>query len=57
VVQNFGAAMVESVLRATDPNIPYRGVTASRGKVQRAEPIAAITSRDAFITSASSVSW
>ncbi|MBV8400986.1 MAG: DNA-packaging protein, partial [Acetobacteraceae bacterium] len=40
--QNFGAAMVESVLRATDPNIPYRGVTASRGKVQRAEPVAAI---------------
>jgi hypothetical protein len=39
---NFGAGMVETVLRAVDPNIPYRACTASRGKVQRAEPISAL---------------
>jgi phage terminase large subunit-like protein len=40
--RNFGGAMVEHVIRTVDPNIPYREVTASRGKVQRAEPIAAL---------------
>jgi phage terminase large subunit-like protein len=39
---NYGGAMVESVLRSVDPNIPFRAVTASRGKVARAEPIAAL---------------
>jgi len=39
---NFGAAMIESVLRAVDPSVAYRSVTASRGKVVRAEPIAAL---------------
>jgi phage terminase large subunit-like protein len=39
---NFGGAMVESVLRAVDPNVSYRAVTASRGKVARAEPVAAL---------------
>jgi hypothetical protein len=39
---NFGAGMVETVLRAVDPNIPYRACTASRGKVQRAEPISSL---------------
>jgi phage terminase large subunit-like protein len=39
---NYGGAMVETTLRAVDPNIPYRGVTASRGKVQRAEPISSL---------------
>ena len=34
--------MVESVLRAVDPNIPYTAVHASRGKRIRAEPVAAL---------------
>jgi phage terminase large subunit-like protein len=40
--RNFGGAMVEHVIRTVDPNVSYREVTASRGKVQRAEPIAAL---------------
>jgi phage terminase large subunit-like protein len=39
---NYGGAMVESVIRAIDPNVSYRCVTGSRGKVARAEPIAAL---------------
>lgn len=39
---NYGGAMVEAVLRAKDRTIPYKAVTASRGKVLRAEPIAAL---------------
>ena len=39
---NFGGAMVESVLRAADPNMAFTGLHASRGKAQRAEPIAAL---------------
>lgn len=39
---NFGGAMVESVLRSVNPNVPFRAVTASRGKVARAEPVAAL---------------
>jgi hypothetical protein len=40
--RNFGGAMVEMVIRTADPNIPYQEVVASRGKVVRAEPIAAL---------------
>lgn len=40
---NFGGAMVEFTVRAADPNISYKAVTASRGKVVRAEPISALT--------------
>ncbi len=40
--KNYGGAMVEAVIRASDANIPYQEVTASRGKVVRAEPIAAL---------------
>ena len=40
--RNFGGAMVEHVLRTVDRNISYREVVASRGKVQRAEPVAAL---------------
>jgi predicted phage terminase large subunit-like protein len=40
---NFGGAMVESVIRAARPRTPFRAVTASRGKVVRAEPIASLT--------------
>jgi phage terminase large subunit-like protein len=39
---NQGGAMVESVLRAVDANLPYKAVHASKGKVVRAEPIAAL---------------
>lgn len=39
---NQGGAMVESVLRAADVSLPIRLVHASRGKVARAEPVAAL---------------
>ncbi len=39
---NYGGAMVEAVIRAADANIAYSEVHASRGKVVRAEPIAAL---------------
>ena len=42
---NFGAGMIEATLRAVDPNIPFKGLTASRGKVQRAEPVSAFYER------------
>lgn len=40
--RNFGGAMVEAVIRAAAPKLPVTVVTASRGKVARAEPIAAL---------------
>ncbi|HKD38535.1 MAG TPA: hypothetical protein VKB78_17100, partial [Pirellulales bacterium] len=39
---NYGGQMVESTIRAVDPNVSYTSVTASRGKVARAEPISAL---------------
>lgn len=39
---NQGGAMVESVLRAADQALPIKLVHASRGKVARAEPVAAL---------------
>lgn len=39
---NFGGAMVGAVIRAARPGTPFRPVTASRGKVVRAEPIASL---------------
>lgn len=39
---NNGGDMVEAVLRNVDPDLPYKKVTASRGKMIRAEPIAAL---------------
>jgi hypothetical protein len=39
---NFGGAMVESVIRAADPTVSYKEVTASRGKWTRAEPVSAL---------------
>jgi phage terminase large subunit-like protein len=39
---NQGGAMVESVLRAAEISLPIRLVHASRGKVARAEPVAAL---------------
>lgn len=43
--KNFGGAMVESILRSADTRLPIRMVTASRGKVARAEPVAALYER------------
>lgn len=40
--RNFGGAMVEHVIRTADRTASYREVTASRGKVVRAEPVAAL---------------
>lgn len=39
---NFGGEMVRFVVQTAKPNIPFKPVTASRGKVVRAEPIAAL---------------
>lgn len=39
---NNGGAMVEATLRMIEPNAPFTAVRASRGKVARAEPIAAL---------------
>ena len=40
--RNFGGAMVEHVIRTAGPDVPFREVSASRGKVARAEPVAAL---------------
>lgn len=37
---NYGGAMVHHVIKTADSTVPFREVTASRGKVQRAEPVA-----------------
>lgn len=39
---NYGGAMVESTIRNVDKKVPVEVITASRGKVQRAEPVAAL---------------
>jgi phage terminase large subunit-like protein len=39
---NFGGDMVRAVLHSIDRNVPYRPVTASRGKAVRAEPISVL---------------
>lgn len=40
--RNFGGAMVEHVIKTIDKDVAYKEVTASRGKVARAEPVAAL---------------
>jgi phage terminase large subunit-like protein len=40
--ENFGGEMVRFVIRAADANAPVRVITASRGKVLRAEPVSAL---------------
>jgi PBSX family phage terminase large subunit len=40
--KNFGGAMVESTIRTARKLAPVKLVSASRGKVQRAEPVAAL---------------
>lgn len=42
---NQGGDMVEATLRAVDPSIAYEGVRATRGKILRAEPVAALYER------------
>ena len=39
---NNGGDMVEATLRMIDPNVPFSAVRATRGKVARAEPVAAL---------------
>lgn len=39
--KNFGGEMVESTIRQVSKTVPVKVITASRGKVQRAEPVAA----------------
>lgn len=39
---NYGGAMVEHVIQTSRPRTPYRSVTATRGKIVRAEPAAAL---------------
>ena len=43
--KNFGGAMVESTIRTVRKNASIKVITASRGKVQRAEPVAALYSQ------------
>lgn len=40
--RNYGGAMVEHVIRTVDKKVSYKEVVASRGKVARAEPVAAL---------------
>ena len=39
---NQGGDLVQTVLRQVAPTVPFRALHASRGKVVRAEPVAAI---------------
>jgi len=39
---NQGGQLVEEVIRQVDPLVPFSGVHATRGKVARAEPVAAL---------------
>lgn len=39
---NYGGAMVEGTIRAHDPYVSYKAVSASRGKHVRAEPVAGL---------------
>lgn len=44
--RNFGGAMVGHVIKTTDRGAPFKEVVASRGKVQRAEPVAQLFETD-----------
>lgn len=39
---NFGGAMVRAVIHSARPRTPFKAVTASRGKVVRAEPVSSL---------------
>ena len=54
---NNGGDMVGATLRMVDPNVAFTAVRASRGKVVRAEPVAALYQQGRSITSAPSRSW
>lgn len=43
---NYGGGMVASTIQAVDRNVPVKLVNASRGKVIRAEPVAALYASD-----------
>lgn len=45
---NNGGDLIESNVRTVDPNIPFRKVWASRGKVTRAEPVASLYEQGRF---------
>ena len=40
--RNFGGAMVRHVIKTVEKSVSYKEVTASRGKIARAEPVAAL---------------
>ena len=42
---NYGGEMVKFVVQTAKPNVPFRKITASRGKAVRAEPISALTEK------------
>jgi phage terminase large subunit-like protein len=42
---NFGGQIIDDLIHLIDPNVPYRAVHASKGKIVRAEPIAALYER------------
>lgn len=42
--KNYGGAMVENTIRGIERSVPYKEMTASRGKVVRAEPVSALAS-------------
>lgn len=39
---NFGGDMVRSIIKTIDPQVPFKSVHASRGKLVRAEPVSAL---------------
>lgn len=40
--ENNGGALIQTTLRTIKPNFPYKSVRATRGKITRAEPVAAL---------------
>jgi hypothetical protein len=42
---NYGGEMVKFVVQAAKAGVPFKKITASRGKVLRAEPVAALTEK------------
>jgi phage terminase large subunit-like protein len=42
---NQGGALIEATLRVVDPNVPIKSIHASRGKIVRAEPVAALAAQ------------
>lgn len=40
--KNQGGDMIETILRQLRPGVPYKGVSATRGKILRAQPVSAL---------------